>query len=57
MKFAAENIYKYDKELLGVNSDKNVANKFARYYSELGKMDYVVHTGLRILLLENLKER
>ena len=57
VKFAAENIYKYDKELLGVNSDKNVANKFAKYYSELGKMDYVVHTGLRILLLENLKER
>lgn len=53
LKYAAENIYKYDKELLGVNS----ANKFAKYYSELGKMDYVVHTGLRILLLENLKER
>ena len=56
-KFVAEEVYKIDNELLGVNAETEIANKFAKYYSELGKMDYVVHTGLRILLLENLKER
>ena len=56
LEFAASEIYKYDKELLGVNSEKNVANKFAKYYCNLSNMKYSVHTGLRILLLENIKE-
>lgn len=56
LEFAASEIYKYDKELLGVNSEKSVANKFAKYYCDLSNMKYSVHTGLRILLLENLED-
>ena len=56
LEFAANEIYKYDKELLGVNSEKRVANKFAKYYCNLSNMKYIVHTGLRILLLENIEK-
>lgn len=56
LEFAASEIYKYDKELLGVNSEKSVANKFAKYYCNLSNMKYSVHAGLRILLLENLED-
>ena len=56
LEFAANEIYKYDKELLGVNSEKSVANKFAKYYCNLSNMKYLVHTGLRILLLENIEK-
>lgn len=55
LEFAANEIYKYDKELLGINSEKSVANKFAKYYCDLSNMKYLVHTGLRILLLENIE--
>lgn len=55
IKFAAENIFEFDNKLLGVNSEKEVANKFAKYYTELSNLKYTVHTGLRILLLENLE--
>lgn len=55
LKFAAKETYKYDKELLGVNSEKSVANKFAKYYCDLSNMKYLVHTELRILLLENIE--
>ena len=55
LELAASEIYKYDKELLGVNSEKSVANKFAKYYCGLSNMKYSVHAGLRILLLENLE--
>ncbi len=44
------------KESLGVNSEKRVANKFAKYYSNLSNMKYILHTGLRILLLENIEK-
>ena len=56
LEFAANEIYKYDKELLGVNSEKRVANKFAKYYCNLSNIKYIVHTGLRILLLENIEK-
>lgn len=55
LEFAANEIYKYDKELLGINSEKSVANKFAKYYCDLSNMKYLVHTGLRILLLESIE--
>lgn len=55
LQFAANEIYKYDKELLGINTEKTVAEKFAKYYCNLGNMKYSVHTGLRILLLENVE--
>ena len=56
LEFASSEIYKYDKELLGVNSEKSVANKFSKYYCDLSNMKYSVHTELRILLLENLED-
>ncbi len=57
LKFTANEIYKYDKELLGVNAEKSVANTFAKYYCNLAKMKYKVHTPLRILLLEKVIEK
>ena len=56
LEFASSEIYKYDKELLGVNSEKSVANKFSKYYCDLSNMKYSVHTELMILLLENLED-
>lgn len=53
-KFAAEEIYRVDKELLGVNCEKEVANKFAKYYCEIANKKYKIHTPLRILVLEQL---
>ena len=50
-----EEVYKYDTELLGVNSRNDVAERFANFYCELANMKYIIHTGLRILLLEKLE--
>ena len=36
-KFAAEEVYKQDNDLLGVNAEKVIANKFAKYYSEISQ--------------------
>ena len=55
LKFVAEEIYKYDTELLGVNSRNDVAERFANYYCDIANMKYKIHTGLRILLLEELE--
>jgi len=57
LNFTASEIYHYDKELLGVNAEKDVANTFAKYYCALAKMKYKVHTPLRILLLEKMSEK
>ena len=56
LKFAAEEIYKYDKELLGVNAQKDAANRFTEYYCQLSNMKHKIHNGLRILLLENIAD-
>jgi hypothetical protein len=56
LKFAAEEIYKYDKELLGVNAQKDVASRFTEYYCQLSNMKHKIHNGLRILLLENIAD-
>lgn len=55
LKFTAEEVYKYDTELLGVNSRNDVAERFAKFYCDLANMKYIIHTGLRILLLEKLE--
>ena len=55
LKFTAEEVYKYDKDLLGVNTRNDVAERFARFYCELANMKYKIYQGLRILLLEELE--
>ena len=53
-KFVAEEIYKVDGELLGVNAEKEIANKFAKFYCELSKQQYRLIKPLKILVLEKL---
>ena len=56
LKFTAEEIYKCDPELLGVNTRDDVAERFAKYYCELTNMNYKIFKGLRILLLEEVEK-
>lgn len=53
-KFVAEEIYKIDNNLLGVNAEKEIANKFARYYCEVSNKQYKLKMPLKILLLEKI---
>ncbi len=55
-KFAANEVYKIDQNILGVNTEKEIANKFARYYCELAGLKFKPHMELRILLLTKLNE-
>lgn len=55
-KFTAEEIYKIDKNLLGVNAEKEIANKFAKYYCEISNFKFKTHKPLRILLLTEIKD-
>ena len=54
-KFAAEEIYKIDSNLLGVNSEKQIANKFAKNYCKIANLSFKIYKPLRILLLTKLK--
>lgn len=54
LKFAATEVYKCEPDLLGVNTEKRMANKFAKYFCELANKQIKVHTPLRILLLEQV---
>lgn len=53
-KFAAEEIYKLNSHLPGVNTENIIGEKFAKYYCELSKQTYKVHIPMRILVLESL---
>lgn len=53
-KFAATEVYKCEPELLGINTEKQNANKFAKYFCELANKQYKIRTPLRILLLEQM---
>lgn len=53
-KFAAEEIYKQDDNLLGVNAEREIAHKFARHYCKLAKKQYKLKMPLKILLLEKM---
>jgi len=53
-KFVAEEVYKIDNELLGVNAETEIGNKFAKYYCEIAKKQYKVEKYLKILVLEEL---
>lgn len=54
--FAAEEIYKIDKELIGVNTEKDIANKFAEYYCNISCKESELSMKMRILLLEELNK-
>ena len=54
-RFTAKEIYKIDPNLLGVNAEKEIANKFTKYYCEISNLSFKIHRPLRILLLTQLK--
>lgn len=56
-KFAAEEVYKVDKDLPGVNTEKSIAEMFAKNYCEVAKKNNKVAMPMRILLIENLQEQ
>lgn len=56
-KFAAEEVYKLDNNLLGVNAEKEIANKFAQYYCNAANKQYRLVTPLKILVLEKMLPR
>lgn len=55
-KFAAEEVYKLNNHLPGVNTENIIGNKFAKFYCELSHKTYKVHIPMRILVLEKLAE-
>ena len=55
LKFAANEIYKYEEKLSGIISEKSVANNFTKYYCDLSKMKYSVNKELKILVLESIE--
>ena len=55
-KFAAEEVYKQDNNLLGVNTEKEMANKFAKFYCEKAKQKYRLVKPMKILVLEEMQE-
>lgn len=56
-KFAAEEIYKQDCNLLGVNAETEIANKFAKHYCEIARKRYKLVNPLKILVLEEMLPR
>ena len=55
-RFAAEEIYKQDNNLLGVNAETGIANKFAKFYCEIAKQKYRLVKPMKILVLEQMQE-
>ena len=53
-KFTAEQVYKQDRKLLGVNAETEMAHKFARFYCEIAKQQYKLENSLKILVLEKM---
>lgn len=53
-KFAAEELYKINKEIPGVNTEKEIGEKFSKYYCEIANREYKLCRNMRILVLENL---
>lgn len=54
-KFAAEEVYKLDNKLLGVNAETEIANKFAKYYCTEDNKKYKIAHPMKILLLEKMQ--
>jgi len=55
-RFAAEEVYKVDKNLPGVNAEKQIGNMFAEEYCRLANKKTKLHLNMRILVLEKLLE-
>ena len=53
-KFAAEEVCKLDKNIPGINAEKEIANKFAKYYCENAEKDFKLRTPMRILVIKEL---
>lgn len=55
-RFAAEELYKIDPNLEGVNTEKEVSQIFAREFCKVAGKELKVRFEMRILVLEKLKE-
>ena len=55
-KFAAEEVYKIDKNIPGVNTEIDIGEKFSKYYCEVANKQFKLRIGMRILVLEKLLE-
>lgn len=55
-RFAAEELYKVDPNLEGVNTETEVSQIFAREFCKIAGKEPKVRLGMRILVLEKLKE-
>ena len=53
-KFAAEEVYKIDNNLLGVNAETELAQKFAKHYCEIAHKKYKLVHPMKILVLEKI---
>lgn len=53
-KFAAEEVYKQDNNLLGVNAETEIANKFAKHYCKESKKQHKLVHPMKILVLEKI---
>ena len=56
-KYTAEQVYKQDRKLLGVNAETEMAHKFARFYCEIEKQQYKLENSLKILVLEKMQPK
>lgn len=52
--FVAKELYKIDKHILGVMSEKEISYLFAKYYCKMSNQEIILEKGLYILLLEKL---
>lgn len=53
-KFAAEEVYKVDKDIPGVNAENTIGKKFADFYCKVANKKYKLHLSMRILVLEKI---
>lgn len=53
-KFAAEEVYKVDKNISGVNAENTIGKKFADFYCKEANKKYKLNLPMRILVLEKL---
>lgn len=54
-KFVAEEVYKQDNNLLGINAESEIANKFAKYYCDITQKRHRLVNPLKILVLEEMQ--
>lgn len=55
-KFAAKEAYKVDKNIPGVNTEKQIGKIFGEEYCKIANKECKLHLNMRILVLENLAE-